>query len=214
MASSDSPKPTKSPAPKGSTDASGAAAPQKKRSPLELLGIVGSVVILIVFVIFLSRMLSTDLVDASANDPADLDDVSQPVAGEVITLKSLESTWRPLREDDRTNKENEVLPEVTITAALAAGTPGFMKVQFRTPEGEISGDVKTIKIEGETTESIYGTQGIADETAFVSYKFGAGEGSWSVEILESSDYGSEDWKRLAFFTVPNALKKDATEPTE
>ncbi|MDB4673675.1 hypothetical protein OAF27_02560 [Verrucomicrobiales bacterium] len=214
MASSDPQNPTKSPAPKDGTDVSDSTAPPKKRSPIELLGLIGSAAILIGFIVFLSRMLSTDLVDASANDPIDLDDVDQPIAGEFIALKSLESTWRPLREDDRTNKENKVLPELTIIAAPAAGNPGFMKVQFRTPEGEISGDVKTLKIEGETTESIYGTQGIADETAFVSYKFGAGEGSWSIEILESSDYGSGDWKRLAFFTVPNALKKDAAEPTE
>ena len=214
MASPAPSNPKKSPAPTDPKAASEKNDDAKKRTPVELLGLVGSVVILVGFVVFLSRMLSTDLVDASANDPEDLDDLNVPVAGEFITLKSVESIWRPLREDDRTDKKNKVLPEVSIVTAPAAGKPGFLKVQFRTPEGEITGDVKTIKIEGETTEEIYGTRGIADETAFVSYKFGAGEGSWSVEILEGSDYGSADWKRLAFFTVPNALEKVATEPTE
>ncbi len=195
-------------------DTSGKTPPTNKRSPLELLGLAGSAAILIAFIYFLFHMLSTDLVDASANAPLDLETLDTPISGEFITLKSLQSTWRPLREDDRTDKRNKVLPEVTITAAQAAGTPSFMKVQFRTPEGEISGDVKTIKIESESTEAIYGTRGIADETAFVSYKFGAGKGNWSVEILESSDYGSGDWKRLAYFTVPSTLTKDSTEPNE
>ena len=214
MASPAPSNPKKTPVPADAKAASEKNGSEKKRSPAELLGIIGSLVILVGFVIFLSRMLSTDLVDASANDPKDLDKVDTPIAGEVLTLKSVQSTWRPLRDDDRTDKKNEVLPEVTIVTAPAAGSPGFLKVQFRNPEGTISGDVKTTKIEGETTESIYGTQGIADETAFVSYKFGAGEGSWSVEILESSEYGSGDWKRLAFFTVPDTIKKNATEPTE
>ena len=71
-----------------------------------------------------------------------------------------------------------------------------------------------MKVASEVQETIYGTQGIVDETAFTSYKFGAGEGNWAVEILEGKEYGSENWKRLAYFTIPNDLRKaNATAAT-
>ena len=114
MASPAPSNPKKSPAPADAKAAPEKNGDAKKRTPLELFGIIGSAVILIGFVVFLSRMLSTDLVDASANDPIELEDVKIPAAGEFITLKSVESIWRPLREDDRTDKKNKVLPEVTI----------------------------------------------------------------------------------------------------
>lgn len=183
-------------------------------------------VIVVGFAIFLFTIPDDDLPSSDDQSRASTSAPSS-AQGELLTLGSIDAHWRHLKDTDRTDKTSGLLPELSLKVSQQnTSTPSFLKIYFIDPEGEISGDVRTARIEGgklvdtgrgETITSanqfsVYGSRGLKDEKAFLAYRYSSSQ-SWAVQVFEGADYSKGPWNTLAFFEIPDEIRGKET-PSE
>lgn len=137
-----------------------------------------------------------------------------PAVGELFKLTSVESYWRRRADSDRAASSELILPEVIIEVEPVA-TSGFLSVFFQDPSGKMSADPGNLRMEngkiivnanegrelGPNRFIFTSTKGYSFEPEFRSYISVEGIKNWSIEIVETKEYGGADSKRLAYFEI-------------
>lgn len=153
-----------------------------------------------------------------------------PLVGSLLTLPDVTSGWRSRQPGDLVSTVDVSLPtpsrqppafvpEVRFTVDAAASKTGFLRLIFLDPDGKISGDVRVLKITGNSIDplgsgavvttpgsaAVYGSLGFIDRAGFVSYASSATP-RWSVEVSESTDSNAKeaDWTKLQTFEIRNS----------
>lgn len=195
-------------------------APERsKLSAVEFAALAMIGVIVLGFVVFLFTIPDGDLPTSDDQSRASTS-VPSSAKGELLSLTSIDAYWRHLKDADRTDNTSGLLPELSLQVSQQnTSAPSFLKIYFLDPLGEISGDVRTARIEGgkliETGRgesitgadqvSVYGSKGLKDEKAFLAYRYSNSQ-SWAVQVFEGADYSKGPWNTLAFFEIPNELR--------
>lgn len=214
------------PASTAAAEAEGAEASGPRRiSKPEKLGLAAVLVALLAILGAFASALHASRPSSSDSDATE--SPKTPMKGEVATLSKIETDWRPRKDSDRVSmmetmlpevstSQPGVLPEVTFSIDPSASKTGFLRFIFLNPEGEISGDVLTVKVNQGKLESmgngaevtsgtdgkIYCSVGFLDKPGYVAYAIGDFP-RWTVEVSESTDYNAREdgWKRLGHFEV-------------
>jgi hypothetical protein len=121
-----------------------------------------------------------------------------PIKGEMITVGSATSHWRPPvsegSETDTFRRGTELLPVLVLKVADGRGA---IRVLFRNEEREVIGDAVTRTIQGAGTLEIPATAGFDDIGMHAAYRTG-GSKPWTIEVFEaaSETASGRDFKRL------------------
>lgn len=213
-------------APESPTPEDAVASGPRRISKPEKIGLAAVIVALLAILGSFASALHASRPSSSDSEATNSPKV--PMKGEVATLTKVETNWRARRESDKVSMMEtmlpdistsppSVLPEVKFTIDSQASKTGFLRFLFLNPEGEISGDVLTVKVNqgklesmgsggGEVTSSTEGTVycsiGFLDKPGYLAYAIGDFP-RWTVEVSESTDYNAreEGWKRLGLFEV-------------
>ena len=145
-----------------------------------------------------------------------------PVAGNLFKVTSIESYWRPRTDDDRAPSSEVIIPEVVIKVE-PAGSQGFLSVLFMDASGTMSADSGNLTLSGGSitvrenegrqtapnTFTFTSTKGFQSEPEFRTYLSMEHDEDWTIEIVETTEFGSSDSKRLAYFEIARkAFKED------
>lgn len=233
MSGQEAPEESETAARRGSLAASGMDSPSgdgtasgpRRISKPEKIGLAAVLVLLLTILGIFANALHASR-PASADSGA-TESPKTPMKGEVATLTKIETDWRPRKDSDRVSmmetmlpevstSQPGLLPEVSFTIDPPASKTGFLRFIFLNPEGEISGDVLTVKVnQGKlepmgngveitsgTDGKLYCSVGFLDKPTYVAYATGNFP-RWTVEVSESSDYNAREdgWKRLGHFEV-------------
>ncbi len=137
-------------------------------------------------------------------------DLVLPVAGEIISIRTLETYWRKPNEGgdnpDIVRRGTVLLPVVSFTTSGGSGS-GALRILFRNDEGLIVGDPITRTVTPGETLEIPATAGFEDSGAHAAYRIG-GTPPWTVQILEAKDrHASRESFQLILDTEISATLK-------
>jgi hypothetical protein len=146
--------------------------------------------------------------------------LATPIQGELITLIEARHHWRDRHPDDPGRSDYGILPELILKAGPAPSKPGYVRVEFIDSEGELRGDVMTVKFENGkfvdsgrservsedgTEVALACTEGFVSSTLFHAY-LGNRDPRWALRIQEGADYSNGPWKTLGFVEIRNEKK--------
>jgi hypothetical protein len=137
-----------------------------------------------------------------------------PAAGNLFKVTSIESYWRRRIDTDRAHESEIIIPEISIEVE-AVGSDGFLSVLFLDPSGAMSADAGNLKLsggqlsvgqnegrqDGPNRFTFTSTKGFTFEPEFRSYISLEQKKHWTIEIVETKEYGGSDSKRLAYFEI-------------
>ncbi|MEZ5326716.1 MAG: hypothetical protein R3F19_16845 [Verrucomicrobiales bacterium] len=137
-----------------------------------------------------------------------------PAAGNLFKVTSIDSYWRRRVDTDRAHESEIIIPEVTIEVE-AVGSDGFLSVLFQDPSGAMSADAGNLRLsggqlsvgenegrqDGPNRFTFTSTKGFTFEPEFRSYISLEQKDHWTIEIVETKEYGGSDSKRLAYFEI-------------
>lgn len=184
---------------------------RSKISKREKFAIIASFVLLLAGGVWATSVLLAPRAWASEEESK----VVFPVAGQSITLQSLETWWREpvLTGPDRdlgVDPSIELIPELRLTLTGSGG--GALRLIFSNAEGRRVGDPITLQIRdgkfqktGSNVISVSSTQGLQDKNLrFVMLQ--KESPSWSIVILESGGARSDDFTQLLSYELSSAKR--------
>jgi hypothetical protein len=189
-----------------------------KQSWVQSLGIadyIGLAASLAIFIGLASMLLTWMYGQEWGAGPDRADAVPElPVAGKLFKVTSIDSYWRRRADTDRAPNSEIIIPEVTIEVE-AVGSTGYLSILFLEPSGTMSADPGNLTLDGGQISvrenegrqdgpkkfTFTSTKGYTFEPEFRSYISLEEMEPWTIEIVETQEFGSDDSKRLAFFEI-------------
>ncbi len=113
-----------------------------------------------------------------------------PIAGEVVTITSVETFWRkPNRSGDDPDIARRGVVLIPVLKINLEGSSGALRILFRNDKGIVSGDSITRSISTQTSMEIAATDGFAEIGMQAAYQTGDGD-SWIVQVFEGPSVGA------------------------